>query len=48
MFYGVNVLVAAYAALWSDYLGNDMAYWVAFLCMNVSWWALWGEYRRGS
>lgn len=46
MFYAVNVLLAAYFALWADRLGEDVTYWVAFLYMAVAFFALWDEYRR--
>lgn len=47
MFYAVNVLIAAYFALWADSLGIDVAYWPSMGWMSVAFFALWDEYRRG-
>ena len=46
MFYAVNVLIAAYFALWADSLGEDVTYWVAFLYMAVAFFALLDSYWR--
>ena len=48
MFYGVNVLIAAYFALQADSLGIDVAYWPSMGWMSVAFFALLDEYRRGS
>ena len=46
MFYAVNVLIAAYFALWADSLGQDVTYWVALLYMAVAFFALLDSYWR--